>query len=463
MSQYTNKIHEYFEMYLQDLQALIAIKSISQEDTTVQPFGKGVAECFDVFSKIAIRLGFQIEEDEGYAISANIQANNDSSYIGILGHLDVVPEGDIKKWLFSPYTLTIENGIMYGRGVNDDKGPLLAQLYCIKILKDLGYNFLQNVKVIAGGAEETTWHCMEHYFITHKQPVVGYSPDGNFPIVNGEKGIATFQIEEVFNSDGLIHVYSIESSPSGYSIPDHIELICKCENTKLLSPDLAKYFIDQEARFVFTGKSALTRNPQKADNAIFKMVTFVLSNEDFFDSALVKCCKEIFSFFRDPFGKFCKFYHEDSNMGKSTLAVFDFIKDKEVYSYKIDLRFNKGQNVQKIQNQMELILNKAIRLCRAKRPLFIDKSDPLIKILSTAYETICLEKAECICKGGASYARVLDRGIAFGATFDGYDTRPHKENENMRISDLIKAMEIYCEAIRLLACEPVNFSTLIRK
>ena len=62
MSQYTNKIHEYFEMYLQDLQALIAIKSISQEDTTVQPFGKGVAECFDVFSKIAKRLGFQIEE-----------------------------------------------------------------------------------------------------------------------------------------------------------------------------------------------------------------------------------------------------------------------------------------------------------------------------------------------------------------------------------------------------------------
>ena len=70
-----------------------------------------------------------------------------------------------------------------------------------------------------------------------------------------KRGLQPFKIEEVFNSDGLIHVSSIESSPSGYSIPDHIELICKCENTKLLSPDLAKYFIDQEARLFLPVKA----------------------------------------------------------------------------------------------------------------------------------------------------------------------------------------------------------------
>ena len=65
MSQYTKKIHEYFDMYLQDLQTLIAIQSISKEDTAFKPFGKEVADCFNAFSKIAKRLGFQIEEDDG--------------------------------------------------------------------------------------------------------------------------------------------------------------------------------------------------------------------------------------------------------------------------------------------------------------------------------------------------------------------------------------------------------------
>ena len=463
MSQYTKKIHEYFDMYLQDLQTLIAIQSISKEDTAFKPFGKEVADCFNVFSKIAKRLGFQIEEDDGYAISANVQVNNDTSYIGILGHLDVVLEGNIGKWNYPPFMLSIDNGILYGRGVNDDKGPLLAQLYCIKILKDLGYPFLQNVKVIAGGAEETTWHCMEHYFKTHKQPIVGYSPDGNFPIVNGEKGIVTFQIDETIKSDGLIQVNSIKSSPIGYAIPDYVEIVCKCNSIELLDADLASYFTNQEATFVFTGKSALTRNPQKADNALFKMTDFILSKERFFDDAFVKCCKEISNYFMDPYGRDCHFYHEDADMGKSTIAVFDFVKYQDSYSYKIDLRFDQNHDVNHIQQQIELVLNKHLKVCRTKRALFVDRKDPLIQILSRAYEKICHEKAECICKGGASYARVLDKGIAFGATFDGYDTRPHKENENMRISDLIKAMEIYCEAIRLLACEPVNFSTSIRK
>ena len=85
--------------------------------------------------------------------------------------------------------------------------------------------------------------------------------------------------------------------------------------------------------------------------------------------------------------------------------------------------------------------------------MFVPKESELIQKLADAYYSVTQEKAEPITKGGASYARVLDCGIAFGATFAGYDTKCHQPNESMPLDDLLRALEIYCEAIYLLACE----------
>ena len=146
---------------------------------------------FEAYEDIAKRLGFEVEQDDGYAISAN--------YLGwrrlcrCFRTSRYYKSHNKEDWEYDPYKLTVKDGILYGRGVNDDKGRLLINLYAVRILRDMGCTFKRPVKVIAGGAEETTWNCMKHYFKTHKQPLMGYSPDENFPIVNGEKGILTFE------------------------------------------------------------------------------------------------------------------------------------------------------------------------------------------------------------------------------------------------------------------------------
>lgn len=453
MSRYKALIQKYFPEYLKDLETLVSIESVSDETSSTAPFGKGVQDCFEAFSVIAKRMGFEVEEDEGYAISANLNVNEDPEYIGILGHLDIVEAGDIEKWSYPPFQVTEKEGIIYGRGVNDDKGPFLAQLYCIKILQDLGYSFKKNLKVIAGGAEETTWHCMEHYFKNHPQPVMAYSPDGNFPIVNGEKGILTLQVNKTLSKDGHISIDSISASPKGFAIADEIKLYCSCSTVEMLPEELKDYFDSEKGELLFTGKSALTRNPHKADNALFKMADFVMTYSEYFDSSFVAVCEEMLQYYLDPYGKDCGYYHEDKDMGESTLAVFDMQIIDGICSYKLDLRFDHHRTSDEICSFFENMLKRQALVLRKKRPLFVPQEDILIQKLSLAYENVCHEKAECFSKGGASYARVLDHGIAFGATFDGYDTRPHSYDENMRIEDLIKAMEIYCESIRLLACE----------
>lgn len=55
--------------------------------------------------------------------------------LGILAHVDVVPVGE--GWTYPPFSGTIADGKIFGRGTLDDKGPAMMCLYCMKALKDL--------------------------------------------------------------------------------------------------------------------------------------------------------------------------------------------------------------------------------------------------------------------------------------------------------------------------------------
>jgi acetylornithine deacetylase len=54
------------------------------------------------------------------------------------GHIDVVPEGDHKQWDFSPFSGTIMDGKMYGRGVTDMKGGTVSLLLAMEAIQKLG-------------------------------------------------------------------------------------------------------------------------------------------------------------------------------------------------------------------------------------------------------------------------------------------------------------------------------------
>lgn len=451
MSKYSVYINKYQDDLLKDLDTLVRIPSVSDETNPVdkKPFGEGVAHAFEAFEDIAKRLGFEVEHDEGYAISANYLDGED--YVGVLGHLDIIDAHNREDWKYDPYKLTVKNGILYGRGVNDDKGPLLINLYAVRILRDMGCSFKRPVKVIAGGAEETTWNCMKHYFETHKQPLMGYSPDGNFPIVNGEKGILTFEASYP-KEDSVFKVVEIRGFEQDYMIPGQIELRVYCENVETLSSELKNAFNDHEAIFTFTGKQALTRNPQRAVNPLFELADFVQKYSVYFDGGLMALLRDIAKYLKDPYGQDCNIYYEDADMGKTSIAAYMLQMKEDSYSVRMDLRYPKGIDPLQIESSLH-VLFPSLKKIRKKRLLFVPKESELIQKLADAYYSVTQEKTEPITKGGASYARVLDCGIAFGATFAGYDTKCHQPNESMPLDDLLRALEIYCEAIYLLACE----------
>ena len=113
--------------------------------------------------------------------------DKDAEPVLFLNHMDVVEAGD--GWTKPPFDAVIENGRMYGRGTNDDKGPSLAALFAMRAVRDAGIPLKKSIRMILGCDEESGWEDMEYYGTHERIPDVGFSPDANFPLINTEKGM----------------------------------------------------------------------------------------------------------------------------------------------------------------------------------------------------------------------------------------------------------------------------------
>lgn len=446
MPDWKRKIQEYEAEYLEDLRKLVQIASVRNLKTAEigAPFGKEIREAFDGFLAIAQKCGFEMEDSEGYA--CHVQLGEAEEYVGVLGHLDVVEAGEIEKWQTAPFVMEKKGDMLYGRGVNDDKGPLLAALYAARIIKDMQRPLKRSIRIIAGGAEETTWECMEHYFSKHKQPVMGFSPDGNFPIVNGEKGIAKFQLifpEKKKNLQGEYEVEKVDCK--------------KLEN--YVCGDLSIRVRQKGERKLFTWKGkkqALSRNPQRGDNVLWDFAedfcgkSFVQPEFEQLTAFIKECLSD------DFYGEKSGLYAKDENMGTTSVCPTGLCRNGQGTCMYLDIRYPRSTDEETLYRRLKelgQIYGFETVLYSRKRLLYVPEDSELILALKQAYEKVTGEEAFTFTKGGASYARTLDCGVAFGATFEGEETNPHMPNECMSLTSVERAMEIYCEALWRLAVE----------
>ena len=90
------------------------------------------------------------------AVVARLQAGalpDPSRALLLLGHMDVVGV-DASKWSQDPFSATVKDGALWGRGTVDDKGPLIANLAAFITLKRAGIRLQRDVIFLADGDEE---------------------------------------------------------------------------------------------------------------------------------------------------------------------------------------------------------------------------------------------------------------------------------------------------------------------
>lgn len=457
------KVDELSNELIRNSQEIVRIKSVQEEPKEGMPFGEGVAKALDYSLKLSESLGFKTTNLDGYIGYAEYGEGED--YVGVLGHLDVVPEGD--GWIYPPYGGEIHDGKIYARGTTDDKAPLYAALYGLKALKELNLSLSKRVRIIFGTNEETGCGEMEHYMKHEKPPVSGFTPDAEYPIIYAEKGITIFDIVKDLNlkGNGEVIVETIKGGQRPNMVPDYCEALLKTKNIELTikaAEEFANktgYILKSEEKdgkvvVKVTGVSAHGSLPHLGKNAIMQMFAFLSS------LPLGKCdIAEFINFLNinigmETFGKSFGVGLEDEASGKLSFNVGTIIMNEDKVSMSLNLRY---PVTFKFDDMMVPFNNKiegtGIRIENMlhQEPLYFPKDHPLIKTLQKVYEDETGKTAKLLAIGGGTYAKEMPNIVAFGPIFEGKPDLDHQANEYIEVEDLIKNAKIYAHAIYELA------------
>ena len=173
---------------------ILSVNSERGEAAPGAPFGPGPRKALEETMKLAASLGFSTETvlDQVGIAKYEPAGTEGKPYIGIVGHLDVVPaEGD---WTTPAYEPQIRDNRVYARGALDNKGPILSCLYALKAIRDSGMKLSRPVWIIFGTNEETGMEDIPTYLSVKEPPAAGFTPDCKYPVVYAERGRSVYEL-----------------------------------------------------------------------------------------------------------------------------------------------------------------------------------------------------------------------------------------------------------------------------
>jgi succinyl-diaminopimelate desuccinylase len=448
------EIKNYQAAMIKHLQGWVKINSALDESSVGPnaPFGKGPHEALVYIAKVAEKDGFKVDRCDGYVTEITYDVGAQDS-IAILGHCDVVPLGE--GWKHNPLGGEVIDNVIYGRGVLDDKGPTSAAYFALKIIRDLKLPLKHNVRIVVGGNEETGSRCLYHYFRELKRPApkYGFTPDAEFPLIYGEKGIMGY----VYS--GNIHDSVIESLEAGVAT-NAVPASCKLVFRKVMN--LEKEFKDYCAKHNFSGdyqndkdgktvilmhgKAAHGSTPELGVNALTVLLKFV-ANQDVSEIA-------------NHFGpKLCCYYGKrlgingsGPKMGYLTMNVgIGSIKDDKYY-FILDIRYPIDLDYAKIVKQLDSQKMHEGKARGNSKPLYLDPHSKMIETLLRIYQEVSGDyESKPMTIGGGTYARSTENTVAYGMDFlthRGNGTQGmHSPDEGLCLDDYWQGCEIYVNAI----------------
>ena len=158
---------------------LVAFDTVRRPAEPGMPFGRQSAEALNRLLDTAKRDGFTAVNLDNYA--GFIEYGDGPEMVAVACHLDVVPTGDPAEWTTPPFTMENRDGVLYGRGVSDDKGPLAVVYTLMRELKRHDVRLKRRLRLVFGCAEETGSECLDYYRKHAEAPKYGFTPDANFP------------------------------------------------------------------------------------------------------------------------------------------------------------------------------------------------------------------------------------------------------------------------------------------
>ena len=475
---YLERLDTYREDMLKTLAEVVSKPSVKAdpvktEDGEVYPFGKGVQEALECMLKIGKEEGFDAYNDENYAGHIEWKAENGGDdYFGIVGHLDVVPVGT--DWTTDPFTMVDKgDGFVYGRGTSDDKGPVVACLYALKALKEEGLEPKMNIRLVLGLDEETGHISADHYTEHCGHPSLGFTPDADFPLVNGELGILIFELAQKFTSKpgkDEMRLTKLEGGVAPNAVPAYAKAVVagSKEHYDLISAR-AKMYSEETGYKLKTkkqgsslvieafGVAAHGAHPSLGLNAVSILMDF-LGRISFASEEV----NEFIGFYNDHIGfdlhgERIGCFFEDKPSGPLIFNVGMASINEDIATLSINIRYPIKSTDEQVLGGIESVLEgtRIGLVTRAvQKPIHCHRDDPICQTYMKAYrdETGDTE-AEPMIIGGGTYAKMFNNILAFGAAFPHDPNTMHQADEKFSIDSFMKMARVYARAIKAFCFE----------
>lgn len=499
------KIEAYFDEHademLKDLEALIRIPSVRGEPLKGKPFGEEPARALQAALGIARKKGLKIKNYDNYVGTADLC--DAATKLGILAHLDVMPEGT--GWSYPAFDMTRADGRVYGRGTADDKGPAVAALYAMCAAKKICSKPKANARLILGTDEECGSSDIAYYFKKEAAPPHVFSPDSDFPVLNREKGRLATIFEKKWGDQASVMNFKDENrakddpyspkvskhSETGLkllglrggvrhnAVPDIAECLIegaimdvdymgKKENgSDCLSPGILNLIneISDKTGITFAykvleggrlrisarGVNAHGSMPQCGNNALtglLELVSFMpLRNDE--EREVIKGLHACFPH-GDTMGKALGIEYEDQESGALTLNLGILELNQDGFKAQIDLRSPVTADQKFIIDRIReaisgfgaTITDEAII-----PPHVVPPDDPFVKTLLSIYHDYTGKEAYLTSTGGGTYVHDIKGGVGFGCTMPGVDNHMHGADEFAIVDDLILSAKMFTQAI----------------
>ncbi len=441
------KILAYKEELLKDLEYFLEIESIDGEKDD---------ECERALAFLLKRAqDFGLEYELVTDKSVHIQLGEGGKLCGVLSHVDVVPAGN--NWSVIPFALTERDGRLFGRGIADDKGAALINLYCLRALKENAVTGRNTLRAIYGSSEETGMKDMDGYFKKMPLPDMAFTPDSDYGICYAEKGILHLRVSSPTNEAKVLSQFHAGKAIN--AVPDLAYVMLNSsgydEQMLMRLADASNgnfefnYTIDG-LMIISRGKSSHACEPQNGKNAAALLIDLITNAYDVHDIGAL-CSFIDYAVNCETNGRSLGLKMSDSVSGELTVNLgMIHIEDKIAEAF-FDIRYPVTVNGDYVLRQFKAVAEYnglSVEVVHYDKPLYLEKDSPLISELSAAYEAVTGEKPTLYTTGGGTYARKLcGRGVAFGPHFVGDPINMHNADESVDKEKFFLHAQICMEAM----------------
>lgn len=452
---------EHREEMIADIGRLVSIPSVSANTKGGHVYGEGCAHALDTFLGIGKSYGFETENFEYYGGRIVLPGDGKNKTIGMWSHLDIVPEGE--RWIYPPYECTRAGDYIIGRGVQDNKGPAILDLYVLRCLRDLNVPLKSSVAVYGGCAEEAGMDDIAAILERTPAPDFSFVTDCGFPLSYGEKGIWRGELR---SGEVLNRVLELTGGTVVNVVPDSARMALKATMEaaaaiKRLPNQIMVRETEQGYELSARGISRHAACPEGGINAIAVLLEAVL------DAGLVEGTEKdalafAFEIARMTDGSALDIACADEPSGSLTCNGGLIRTERRSLVLTVDIRYPSTA-------QADSFTAKIYEACRRhgyavgdienNLPYLFDRDSPWLACLMDAYREVTGSQEQPYVMGGGTYARKLPNAVAFGPALerdysviglpDGHGDC-HTPDEAECISNMLKAMKIYILAILAL-------------